>query len=385
MRTITRSISRWLSTKIVFALLLCSVASLAFAEDSNGFKNNYKYTKKRTIDANFNAGEGYVLSLYGKYCDYEISTWNESHIGFHVEIVTKSNKEEKAENLLRQIDIEFENYKSDKKVVAKTIIPNKINNIEFQIDYYIMIPHHIVLSIDNSYGDISIDKLSRHLNLDLDYGNLSIDSLSTDNKIDVTYGNIKIKHAEKVDAKIAYGNIRINTGNEINVNLKYGDAKFGNIKSLKCNSQYSDISCSDIDNAYLKIQYSDTYLKNVKALTIDGTYSDVEIDYLLKNFSFTSSYGDIEINKVSHDFELIDIKTTYSDANIIFSENHKFSYNISALHADVECDFLEDTAIKYIKKDDETKIIGHYNGCNDSHHVRIDMQYGDLEFGLRNE
>lgn len=377
MRTKIVTIGFWPLSKIVFTLLLCFVASIGFAE--NEFDNNYKYTKKRTIDANFNAGEDYTLNLSGKYSDYEISTWNENHISFHVEIVVKSNKEEKAEELLYQIDIDFENSQSNKEIMAKTIIPSKINNVEFQIDYYIMIPKNIFLVMHNAYGNVNIDKLSRYLDLELDYGNFSIDSLFADNKIDLAYGNAKIKYADKVDAKIRYGDIRVNTGNEVNVNLQYGDGKFGDINSLKAFCQYSDISGSDIDAAYLKVQYSDTYLKNAKDLTVDNSYSDVEIDYLLKKINMSSTYGDIEINKVALDFEIIDITALYADVSVILSENHRFSYNLSSSYGDIECDILKDNAKKYIKDDEESVMIGNYNDDNESHQIKIDMRYGDLE------
>ena len=281
--------------KIILTLLLCSVVSIGFAEGLDDFDNinkNYKYIKKRVIDASFNASSDYTLGLYGKFSDYEISTWNESYIGFHVEIVTKSNKEERAEELLHQIDIDFKDYKANKKIVAKTVLPNKTNNVEFQIDYYIMIPENIFLVMDNSYGNINIDKLNRYFDLNLDYGNFSIDSLFADNKIDVSYGNAKIKYADKADCKVSYGNIRINTGNEVNVNLKYGNGRFGEIESLKA-------SCS---------------------------FSDVEINNVLKEINLTSAYGDVEIENVDKDFELINLVVKYADVDIALDESHSFSY-----------------------------------------------------------
>ena len=132
MRTKIVTIGFWPLSKIVFTLLLCFVASIGFAE--NEFDNNYKYTKKRTIDANFNAGEDYTLNLSGKYSDYEISTWNENHISFHVEIVVKSNKEEKAEELLYQIDIDFENSLSSKSSAKPIETTKHSSNVKTSFD-----------------------------------------------------------------------------------------------------------------------------------------------------------------------------------------------------------------------------------------------------------
>ncbi len=369
-------------TKMVLTLLMCFICSIGFAEPQSvsiDSYENYKYTKKKTIDANFDASENYTLYLYGKFSDYKIYTWEENKISFHADIVTKSNKEETAENLLRHIDIEFSNSKTNKSVSAKTVLPAKIKNAGFQIDYYIMIPKDIFIEIENSHGDVSIDKLSKYFNIELNFGDFSIDSIFAASKIDLSYGSAKIKYADEVNGQIDFSDIRINSGGNVDVTLKYSNVNFGKIKSLIAKCEFSDITCSEIDNAFMNVKYSDTYIKNIKEVKIDDSFSDVEIEHLLKKIKFTSNYGDIKINKVDLDFELIDIQSHFSDVEIILNEDHRFAYNLSASSGDIDNKILTDNAKRYIKESNEIRVIGNHNEVTNAHQINIDVKYGDIE------
>ena len=375
MRTMTKA-------KMTVTLLLCFICSIAFSDElkiNDNSNENYKYTKKRTIDANFDARSNYKLNLYGSFSDYKIATWNENHISFHVEITAKSNRENAAEEMLNNINVEFDNMKSTETIEARTTIKTKkTTNISFQIDYYIMIPENLYLTINNSYGDIEIDKLSKDLNLDLDFGNFSIDSLlSNNNKLDLNYSDVKIKYSNKIEGKIGFSDIRINNSKNVNLNMKYGNGKFGDIKKLTATCEFSEISCNYADLASLDIKYTDTYFEKVNEITIDDSYSDVEIDCLLKKINFTSTYGDIEINKIDNDFKLIDISSRYGDVDLMLTKEHNFSYYISAEYGQIDSKYLKDNARVYIYEINKEKMSGNIEMVEQK--INIEVKYGDVD------
>lgn len=379
----TKAFGFWLLAKATVTLLLCLVTTIGFANSDmtfNGLEYEYKYEKKRVIDANFEAKTDHNLHLYGKYSDYKIVTWNENRVSFHVEIIVKSNKEDVAKEMVNNIDVEFNNIKSESIIEARTIFKEKtFRNISFEIDYYVMIPEGLYLVIDNSYGDVEIDKLNKNLDLELDYGNFSIDSIFANAKLDVDYGNVKMKYADKVNAVIDYGNIRINSANDVDVKMSYGNMNLDDVKTLTANCRYSDVTCSDIDYANFDLQYSDTYLKNIKEVTIDGRYSDVEIDRLLKKINVVSNYGDVEIDNVDRDFELIDINANYADADIALDDVNGFSYDISVTYGDIDNYYLKDRSTRYIREDNKTTIKGNIDDERNAHYVKINLRYGDLD------
>ena len=273
MKTFTKT-----TTKVTLTLLLCLVSSIVFAEKrdkSNDSNKEFKYTKNKSIDKDFDARSYYNLNLYGIYSDYKIVRCNDDKISIRVEITTKSNREKDAEEMLNNINIEINDSKKSETIEAKTVIKNKkMYNINFQIEYYISIPKNMFLTIDNSYGKIKIDKLNKGIVLDLKYGELTIDSLlSNNNIIDISYSDAKIKYVNWINGELKYSDIRINDGNNIDLNMKYCNAKFGDVKKLTATCEYSEVNCNNIDYANMNIRYTDTYFDKVKEVAIENSYS----------------------------------------------------------------------------------------------------------------
>lgn len=339
--------------RIALTLLLFLTASIGFSNQypyDNNLNKDYKFIEKKIIDANFDVESDYNLNLNGRFSDYKIVTWEENSISFHVEITAKSNKESVTKDLLSKIDIDFDNIKAKKTIVANTIINNKsLKNVGFEIDYYIMIPKDLYIKINNSYGNIDIDKVNKDLDIDLDFGNFSIDSLFSYGNINIDYSNAKIKYAEKLDCKIAFSNIRVNAANEINTEAQYSEVKLGKINSL----------------------------------TADSQFGEIDIDLLTKKSIITSKYGDIEINNLDENFELIDIISEFSDVEIYLSENHNFSYDISASFGDIKNKIIKDKATRYIKETNKTTIIGNINDSDNTHQINVKVNFGDVDIELK--
>lgn len=330
----------------ILTLMFCFATLFVFAENSiNDINASYKYSKKRTIDANFEVAENYALSLTGKYSDYKISTWNENYVSFHVEIITKSNKQEAAENMLYAIDVDFDNAKMDKKINAKTVInKNNIKNVSFHISYYVMVPQDISISIYNLYGDVHIDKANKDLYVEMKYGDFSIDNIFTHAEINLLYGDANIKNAKCITAYMNYGDINVVNVNKASINMNYGSANFNAVDVL------------------------------------DGkfNYSDIELGNVTKTAYININYGDVEINNMNNDFELIKVQANYSDIELSLNETMSFFYDISLLYGDVKNDVLEKYAKRITEKNYRTSMIGNINDENQQHKIIISGNYSDV-------
>lgn len=330
----------------ILTLMFCFATLFVFAENSiNDINASYKYSKKRTIDANFEVAENYALSLTGKYSDYKISTWNENYVSFHVEIITKSNKQEAAENMLYAIDVDFDNAKMDKKINAKTVInKNNIKNVSFHISYYVMVPQDISISIYNLYGDVHIDKANKDLYVEMKYGDFSIDNIFTHAEINLLYGDANIKNAKHITAYMNYGDINVVNVNKASINMNYGSANFNAVDVL------------------------------------DGkfNYSDIELGNVTKTAYININYGDVEINNMNNDFELIKVQANYSDIELSLNETMSFFYDISLLYGDVKNDVLEKYAKRITEKNYRTSMIGNINDENQQHKIIISGNYSDV-------
>lgn len=332
----------------ILTLIFCFATLLAYAEnENNAFNASYKYSKKRTIDANFETIVGTSVALIGKYSDYKISSWEENYVSFHVEIIAKANKEEYAEEMLYAIDVDFNNDKNKQKLTAKTII-NKRNakNVGYNISYYIMLPQDVFVSIYNTYGDVIMDKANNNLYVEMQYGDFSIDDIVSAAEIKMNYGDVNIKKAKQINAKINYG----------------------------------DIDIADVNSAVFKMNYGSVKLDNVNRLIGELNYSDINVNNIEKYADIYVNYGDVTVNKISQAFESMKVQLNYSDIILNLTEDMSFTYDIKLLYGDIENDLLE----KYAKRIVETKVntktmTGNINDSEGKHKIIINGNYSDVE------
>lgn len=330
----------------ILTLMFCFATLFVIAENSvTDINASYKYSKKRTIDANFETVDGYAIALIGKYSDYKISTWNENYVSFHVEIITKANKEATAENMLYAIDVDFENSKMEKNLNAKTVIKkNNIKNVSFQISYYVMVPQDILLSIYNHYGDVYIDKANRNLIVEMKYGDLFIDDILSHAEINLLYGDANIKNANHITAYMNYGDIDAVNVNEASITMNYGSAKFDAVDVMSGKFNYSNIKLGNVE----------------------------------KTVDISMNYGDVKINDKNNNFEQIRVQASYSDIELSLNETMSFSYDITLLYGDIKNDILEKHAKKIIEKNYQTSMTGNVNDEDQLHKIVISGNYSDV-------
>ena len=330
----------------ILTLMFCFATLFVIAENSvTDINASYKYSKKRTIDANFETVDGYTIALIGKYSDYKISTWNENYVSFHVEIITKANKEATAENMLYAIDVDFENSKMEKNLNAKTVIKkNNIKNVSFQISYYVMVPQDILLSIYNHYGDVYIDKANRNLIVEMKYGDLFIDDILSHAEINLLYGDANIKNANHITAYMNYGDIDAVNVNEASITMNYGSAKFDAVDVMSGKFNYSNIKLGNVE----------------------------------KTVDISMNYGDVKINDKNNNFEQIRVQASYSDIELSLNETMSFSYDITLLYGDIKNDILEKHAKKIIEKNYQTSMTGNVNDEDQLHKIVISGNYSDV-------
>ena len=330
----------------ILTLMFCFATLFVIAENSvTDINASYKYSKKRTIDANFETVDGYAIALIGKYSDYKISTWNENYVSFHVEIITKANKEAPAENMLYAIDVDFENSKMENNLNAKTVIKkNNIKNVSFQISYYVMVPQDILLSIYNHYGDVYIDKANRNLIVEMKYGDLFIDDILSHAEINLLYGDANIKNANHITAYMNYGDIDAVNVNEASITMNYGSAKFDAVDVMSGKFNYSNIKLGNVE----------------------------------KTVDISMNYGDVKINDKNNNFEQIRVQANYSDIELSLNETMSFSYDITLLYGDIKNDILEKHAKKIIEKNYQTSMTGNVNDEDQLHKIVISGNYSDV-------
>ncbi len=367
-------------------LLFVCLNLLAFAEDDkrkNPNDHDYKFLKQKTIDAKFAVTEDFLLDICTKYSDLKISTWDEEFVNFHVEIITKANKEETANKLLESRDVEFDYQREKNTLDVTSICTDKgiSNNFGLEITYYIMIPKNIKLSIRNTYGDVKIDKIYKNSKINLRYSDFTVDSVFSNSSLNIMYGEATIKYTDSINAVIRYGDLILDKSNNFKLDIMYGELELKNINNLNAVLRYSDLSCDFCNSANLDMMYSDIEIEEVNDIVFNSNYDDIKINNLQNNISYSGNYSDVFIENISQNFEQIKIKANYSTIKLKLTESHHFNYNINLPHngsISYNNNILEDYATKIIDKDSQYSIVGDYKDADNKHTLIISGSYSDF-------
>ena len=145
--------------KSVYSLLYVLILGSLLAPNHILSKDNFaEYT--REINQSFDVGENANISIENKYGSVNVKTDGVNKAEFHIQIVVKTNDKSKADDVLKRIDVEFD--QSGNSVSAETQINLsetwwkklfKSSKVEYEINYEVRIPKSSGLELSNKYGN----------------------------------------------------------------------------------------------------------------------------------------------------------------------------------------------------------------------------------------
>jgi hypothetical protein len=328
--------------KALFFLILVIIISINSAV-SQPYSENRKVSKSFKISANS------TVEINNKYGKIQIVQGNIDSVRFEVNISVKSSESKKVHALAENIDIDFtetsfyisvktiigsakKGILSDLKSLAESFVPTESN---VRIDYTITLPNYINLKLTNKYGDVFLDNIKGTFQLNLSNGDFKANTLEGNSEID-----LKFCH-----------NADINTMNSGRFNMLYAELRVGKTKQLNITSKTSKIKIDEID--VLKIQSkSDKYVINsVNYIYGDAYFSDFTASRLSEEMSYSSKYGNINLENISKSFSFISINSKMTDLNLFFEKGT--SYQLDLTHKDNKINYPREIAKLQEKTIDE--------------------------------
>jgi hypothetical protein len=327
-----------------------------------------KYTKKKTINKEFSVNSNATLSVDNSYGNIDVITWNENRIVFEIIITTTGNNEEKVQDRLDDITVEFDG--SSNSVSAKTKFSSRSNswwnwgrnnNVKMKINYIIKIPITNNIDLNNDYGSINVDKLEGHAKIDCDYGKITTKELLADNNsISFDYSNncyFEYIKGGKINAD--YSGFTVSKTNNLDINADYTSSKIEIAENVKFNCDYGSIA---IDKA-----------NNVSG---NGDYLTIKIGDVYKNVSIIADYGAIKIANITANAGNITIKSDYTGIKIGYDQNYNFNFNIELDYASLNSEGLE-----FLRKEVKSRskyYSGYYGNKNSVNTIKIESDYGSV-------
>lgn len=331
---------------------------------------NGRHTKEKTIKREFKVSPDALLKISNSYGNLTLTSWNEDRVVIEVHIKTNGNNEEKVQEKLDEIQIEFEN--STSMVSARTQFNSNRggwnwgwggkNNVNMQVNYNVKLPVKNNISLDNDYGNIIIDRIDGHAKISCDYGRLDIGELrGRNNQLSFDYttkSNFGYINSASISAD--YSGFTIDKAGNLDVTADYTNAYIKAMDDLEYTSDYGSLEIGEV--------------KNVRG---KGDYINVNLGTVRGNVSIAADYGSLEIKKLDREAGNINLETDYTGIKIGYSESYSFDFEISTDYADLRgTDDLE-IAISNVKTR-ERYYKGHYGQANSGNKLTIRSDYGGI-------
>lgn len=370
--------------------------------------------RSKTFSKSFSLSGGDKVSLSNRYGPVVIKTWDKKEIKVDVDIKAYSNKEDEAQTLLNEAEIEAS--KVGDQVSFSTRIGEGKNQSygtsirngktlwrrEVKVSYVVYLPASSALTIANQYGPIEIGNHSGDISIKLQYGNLTAGKLSSNNNyISVQYGKTTVQEIGQAVIKQQYGSgVTIGTVNgnlELNaqyaavtisavkgnatIKQQYGSGlNVGAVENLDLNAQYANVTLGNVNgNAVIKQQYNSITIGNVNKLDIKGQYANVKVGNLKGDGNFKLSYNNLNIDNISNACKNLNVDGAYVGVNIGFASNYNAELDVSTRYGGFK--YGSGVTARLIGDEDRNeKAYTGKIGNGSSGKVVIKTQYGGITF-----
>jgi hypothetical protein len=317
------------------------------------FTKNYKKS--------FSVNENTIFILSNKYGKVHVETNQSDKVEIKVSIIADVKSEEKANEIFKNIKINFS--ETANTISAVTEIEGSIKNTN--INYFVTMPETLNSKLSNKYGYMFIDKLKSSSEINCKYGTLQINELLTLNK----------EKPALIDLKYSEGNIELS--DFLTVDVKYSELDIKESAELSIVSGYSKLNLTKAGLIKAVSKYDPHYIvKDVSLMFIEGKYSKYEIENLKKTLKAKISYSNIELSNIEKNFDNVFIISKYG--NIELSPDKEASYKLSAKveYGNILCNckvFQKDIGLK--------KLVSVFLGKDETSKSKIAVlaEYGNLK------
>lgn len=357
-------------------ILLLVFPAIVMATPNNHDKNwKGKYTKEKKIKKEYDVNSDATLNIQNDYGNLELTTWNENRIVIEVIIKTNGDDEEKVQEKLNDITVDFSG--TSNLVTARTRFSKDNgssnwwsswtsggrNNVNKEVNYIVKLPATNNVDLDNDYGGISIDVLQGRAKIDCDYGKITIGELmAEDNYITFDYSSgCTFDYIKSAVIDADYSGYTIEEVENIKIDTDYTSGKIIKAKNVEYNSDYGGLEVMTVNN--------------IKG---DGDYFSLKLGDVYGNVQINADYGSIKVDTVKKGAGNIDLEGDYTGIKLGYDAAYEFTFDIDLSYAGFSgTDGLEFTLQD---KSSYSKRYAGYNGSkNAKNRVRISSDYGGVK------
>ena len=356
---------------LLFKITLIALIAAPLTTFGNKGKLQGKYLKEKTIEQEYDVNSTALLKVNNSYGTLTLSSWNEDRVVIEVHIKTSGNNEDKVQERLDQITVDFEGNRD--MVSAKTKFGQnnsswwkwgKRNKVSVQVNYNIKLPVKNSVHLSNDYGAIEIDRIDGHAKISCDYGRLDIGELRGRNN------ELRFDYTSK--SQIDY----INSGKII---ADYSGFNIDKAGSLQINTDYTNAKVASMDNLEYSSNYGSLEVNEMNNVLGNGDYFNAKLGTVHGNVDINADYGSIKIGNMAADAGNVSIQTDYTGIRIGYDPGYSFDFEISTEYAGVKGTDAFDIKVSRVKNSDRY-YAGFHGQANSGNNLSITSEYGSITF-----
>lgn len=330
-----------------------------------------KTSKEKTISKSFDVNSDATLKVINSYGNLDVVTWDENRITFDITIKVTGGSDEKAQERLNEIEVDFSN--TSDMVTAVTKFGNKKKswwswgknkNLKIEVNYRIKMPVTNNVNLNNDYGSINLGKLEGHAKINCDYGKITTQELMADNnEIRFDYTN---------NSYFEY----IKSGE---INADYSSYTVGKTKNLHINADYTKSTVEASENIKYNCDYGSVKIENANNVQGNGNYLTLRLGHIYKNVDVKADYGSIKIERMASKAGNININSDYTGITIGIDSDYNFNFNVDLEYASLKYTDNFNFTHKNVKSFNK-KYSGYHGSQDSGNTVTINSEYGSVSF-----
>jgi hypothetical protein len=293
----------------------------------------YDSEKRKTFDKTYKVNKSDVLNIDNKFGNVHVNTWNRNEIQVKVDIISRANSEQAAQEMLNKINVG--DSRSGNTISVKTemgSVNSKGGHQSFEINYTINMPEDNQLVVKNSFGNVYLPDMKGKVDLHVRYGAFKAGNLSNaSNSIKASFCNSSsntISSLNKGNVDLAYSTLNLGNTNGVNGSSKFSDFKIGNLsEGLDMDLKYGTFR---VDNVR----------KNFKTISVNGGFTPIQLHFendSAFDFNVNVQFADFKVDRNLVKFTTLEKGHTSAAYKGRFgSSASKGSINITSKYNDVK-------------------------------------------------
>lgn len=334
------------------------------------------YTK--VIEKTFDISPDGKTTLYNKYGEMDIKTWDKNQVSVKVEIVVDASSESRAQKVFDIINIDFDN--SSNGVSAATSIEKSSGNHRYKIYYKVMMPATNQLDATMKYGTLHVDKILAKSQIQVKYGNFQIQEIGDNSRVYLAYSNgtCKLEKAQDLDLEISYAKIHIYEAKDVTIEGKYSKGiVIDKAEKITGEIKYSDLSVPQLEELRMESGYSNFKLGKLNNLHLDVKYTSVKVEEVAKVLDVNMGYNGITVERLDSDFDYVNFDGKYAKVNMGISAGTAFQFDMEGRYSNVSMPDNVEFSRK-IRDHNDLEMEGYKGSANAKGKIKMNLGYGNV-------